>query len=90
MTIPSAGERPDAYFGRQLISYTFLRPISFSICSSTPNRHDIRVLPNLQRVETELESLVALQHQGSGDIQELRYEIVALKEDVSTLLAGIL
>ena len=56
------------------------------MCSSTPNRHDIR---HPQRVEAELlESLAASQHQGSRDIQELRDEITALKEDVSTLLAN--
>ena len=59
------------------------------MCSSTPNRHDIRVLPHLQRVETELECLAASQHQGSRDIQELRDEIMALKGDVSTPLASM-
>ena len=70
------------------ISYTYLLRLSL-MCSFTPNRRDVRILRNLQHIETELKSLAALQHQGSRDIQELSDEIMALKEDVSTLLANM-
>ena len=52
--------------------------------SSTPYRH----LPNLQRVEAELETLATTQKQGSRDIQEMKDDIRAIKEDLSTLLAN--
>lgn len=56
----------------------------FVLNSSTPSRH----LQQLQRVQTDLVNLTNTQQEDSRDIQELKDDIRAIKEELHTLVAN--